>query len=329
MTGTPEWVRDTCIGLVAGGLAVVAWTALQPSDAATSRNVAVVTPVAVSPDAREAVAGPTGAPLLWKVTNGEATVYLFGSVHALPPGVEWMDGRLFQAFDTADAAWFEVPDLDKLPEFKGFEEKAFSARPGLTNGLSAQEVRELETLMHRYNYTLKDVARVRPGVMAAAIGQLSSAAGGFDTDRGVDWMLFNRAKNLKMKTGGFESHKAHYAYLQALGADEDEDGTAALKRALAIHFGRDHDSLEVLVKSWRTGDQRAMTQSLAEEKTRSPRSYDLLLTGRNAKWVPQIEAMLKGDQTTFIVAGAAHFTGPDSVIAMLRQRGYPVERVDP
>ncbi|MBP2158053.1 MULTISPECIES: TraB/GumN family protein [Asticcacaulis] len=328
MAGTPEWVRDTCIGLLAGALAVMAWTALEPSDV-TQRNVPVVLPAVMSADAREAVAGPTGAPLLWKVTNGEATVYLFGSVHALPPGVEWMDARLFQAFDTADAAWFEVPDLDKMPEFKGFEEKAFSARPGLTKGLSDIEIRELETLLHRYNSTLKEAERVRPAVMAAFVGQLSSAAGGFDTDRGVDWMLFNRAKALKMKTGGFESHRAHYDYLYALGKGADEGGTAALKRALAIHFGRDHDSLEVLVKTWRTGDQRAMTESLAEEKARGPQSYDLLLTSRNAKWVPQIETMLKGDQTTFVVAGAAHFTGPDSVIAMLRQRGYTVERVDP
>ncbi len=329
MTGTPEWVRDACIGLLAGGLAVTAWAALQPSDTAASRNLPVVLPAPVSPDAREAVAGPIGAPLLWKVSTGKATVYLFGSVHALPPGIEWMDARLFQAFDTADAVWFEVPDLDKMPKFKGFEEKAFSARPGLTKGLSDVEIRELETLLHRYNYTLKDVERVRPAVMAAVVGQLSSAAGGFDIDRGVDWMLFNRAKALKIKTGGFESHKAHYAYLYALDQGADEDGTAALKRALAVHFGRDQDSLEVLVKTWRTGDQRAMTESLAEEKARGPGSYDLLLTSRNAKWVPQIETMLKGDQTTFVVAGAAHFTGPDSVIAMLRQRGFTVDRVDP
>lgn len=329
MAGTPEWVRDTCIGLLAGALAVTAWSALPVSQqgVAISRPVAVSIPVAA--DARDAVAGPIGAPLLWKVTSGKATVYLFGSVHALPPGVEWMDARLFQAFDTADAVWFEVPDLDKMPKFKGFAEQAYSARPGLTNGLSGVEIRELETLLHRYNYTLKDVARVRPSVMAAFVGDLSSAAGGFDLDRGVDWVLFNRAKALKIKTGGFESHKAHYDYLYALGSGMDEDGTAALKRALAIHFGRDPGSLETLVKTWRTGDQRAMTQSLAEEKLRGPRRYDMLLTGRNAKWVPQIETMLKGEMTTFVVVGAAHFNGPDSVIAMLRQRGYAVDRVDP
>jgi uncharacterized protein len=329
MAGTPEWVRDTCIGLVAGALAVMAWSLLQPSEQAVARPQPVTAPAPLLSDVRDTVTGPVGAPLLWKVTSAKATVYLFGSIHALPPGVEWMDARLFQAFDTADAAWFEVPDLDKMPKFKGFAEQAFSARPGLTDGLTDTEIGELEILLHRYNYSLKDVARVRPSVMAAFVGELTSAAGGFDLDRGADWVLFKRAKTLKMATGGFESHKAHYDYLYALGSGMDEDGTAALKRALAIHFGRDHDSLETLVKTWRTGDQRAMTQSLLEEKQRGPRRYDMLLTGRNAKWVPQIETMLKGDKTTFVVAGAAHFNGPDSVIAMLRQRGYVVERVDP
>ena len=72
------------------------------------------------PDVAEAQAGPTGSPLLWVMTSGEATVYLFGafnSTDALASG--WIDQRLFKAFDNADMAVFEVGDYpDSLPADK-------------------------------------------------------------------------------------------------------------------------------------------------------------------------------------------------------------------
>ena len=70
------------------------------------------------PDMAEAQAGPMGAPLLWVAKKDNATVYLFGSVHLMPPGTVWMDQRLFAAFDSADQVWFETRNLDNLPAVK-------------------------------------------------------------------------------------------------------------------------------------------------------------------------------------------------------------------
>ena len=56
-------------------------------------------------------------------------------------------------------------------------------------------------------------------------------------------------------------------------------------------------------------------------------AYDRLLTNRNAKWVPQIEAMLDAPGTKLVAVGAGHLAGPDSVIKMLRDKGYTVEVV--
>lgn len=72
-----------------------------------------------------------------------------------------------------------------------------------------------------------------------------------------------------------------------------------------------------------------MTAGLLQTKVHNPRFYDLLLVQRNAKWMPQIETMLKGKETVFVVAGIDHFIGPDGLVAQLRARGYAVDRVDP
>jgi uncharacterized protein YbaP (TraB family) len=41
--------------------------------------------------------------------------------------------------------------------------------------------------------------------------------------------------------------------------------------------------------------------------------------------VPQIEALLDAPGTVFIAVGAGHLAGPDSVITMLRDKGYAID----
>jgi len=42
--------------------------------------------------------------------------------------------------------------------------------------------------------------------------------------------------------------------------------------------------------------------------------------------VPKIEALIRQGGTYFVVVGAGHLVGDQSVIAMLRAKGYAVER---
>ncbi|MBW8881306.1 MAG: TraB/GumN family protein, partial [Asticcacaulis sp.] len=114
--GPLAWVRD--VGIVATAAVCVAVTTVAAGIALHgSRNAAPVIAFAgdADPSAAEAQAGPMGAPLLWVVRTETSTVYLFGSVHLMPAGAEWMDQRLFAAFDGADQVWFESPNLDRLP----------------------------------------------------------------------------------------------------------------------------------------------------------------------------------------------------------------------
>ena len=48
---------------------------------------------------------------------------------------------------------------------------------------------------------------------------------------------------------------------------------------------------------------------------------------RNLKWIPRIIALIKSGQPTMIVAGAAHFAGPPSIIKLLALHGYKCEQL--
>src|SRR5690606_34298716 len=48
---------------------------------------------------------PRGAipgPALWQLADEDTTIYLFGTVHALPKDKDWFDSRIERAFAAAD-----------------------------------------------------------------------------------------------------------------------------------------------------------------------------------------------------------------------------------
>jgi uncharacterized protein YbaP (TraB family) len=48
---------------------------------------------------------------------------------------------------------------------------------------------------------------------------------------------------------------------------------------------------------------------------------------RNLKWIPRIIGLIKQNKPTMVVAGAAHFAGPPSLIKLLELHGYKCEQL--
>ena len=48
------------------------------------------------------LASEPAKPPLWKVSDGDTTVWLLGSMHLLPPGAEWRDAAVERAIGQAD-----------------------------------------------------------------------------------------------------------------------------------------------------------------------------------------------------------------------------------
>src|SRR5690554_153702 len=57
-------------------------------------------------------AGALPGPALWQVADEDTTIYLFGTVHALPEGKQWFDGRIDRAFSSADELVTEIDVSD-------------------------------------------------------------------------------------------------------------------------------------------------------------------------------------------------------------------------
>ena len=53
-----------------------------------------------------------------------------------------------------------------------------------------------------------------------------------------------------------------------------------------------------------------------------------LLEDRNHPMADAIEKLLKGNEKSFVVVGAAHMVGKEGIVALLKGKGYTVEQME-
>jgi hypothetical protein len=140
---------------------------------------------------------------------------------------------------------------------------------------------------------------------------------------GLDNYFVDHARIAGKEIAGLESVDEHVA---VMGGLSDREGEFMLRDALT----QPEDgakALSKMYKAWRKGDTNALWAGDTRLRSQAPTIAARLVDNRNVKWVPRIEAELKTGKPTAIVAGALHFSGPHSVIALLQKRGYQIEQL--
>lgn len=85
-------------------------------------------------------------------------------------------------------------------------------------------------------------------------------------------------------------------------------------------------SQENLISTYIQGDIESLRQLLYTQLTNYGEAFDLLITKRNFAMVAGIDSLIKKNKM-FIAVGAAHLSGSDGIIQLLRNKGYHVRAV--
>src|SRR5215813_2777234 len=271
---------------------------------------------------------------VWRVINAKAPFYLVGSIHALSK----KDYPLPRPYDIAlkDSTRFLFEfDPTQHVEFQKKFEAAAKYPPG--QDIRSKISPELLAWLRKNMFTVIPDARdgnderlvsfdsqlrykpwwIAQHLAASASYSKSSAS------RGLDNYFVDHAIKFGKQIGGLESVNEHVA---VMGGLSDRDGEFLLQDALTQPENGDKEAGR-MYKAWRKGDTNALWAGDAPLRSKAPRIAARFVDDRNVKWVPRIEAELKTGKPTAIVAGALHFSGPNSVIALLQKRGYVIEQL--
>ena len=267
---------------------------------------------------------PVRRPLLWVVEDADSRVYLLGSVHALPAGTDVLPGPAAAAYADAEAVAFEV-DLDGAAEAAASAATRAVATDGvaLSKRLGPADAARLDRRLQAAGLRLAQFDGFEPWFVALLLAQVPDGPARFSVEAGVDVQLFARAGADGKERLGLETVDDQVGALDGLPV---KDQLAFLREAL-------HDDSEGglagLVAAWEAGDAEALAALVSDGLDASPALRQRVFTDRNARWLPQIEALLaRSGEDVLVVVGAGHLVGPGSVVEMLRARGLVVERVE-
>lgn len=140
---------------------------------------------------------------------------------------------------------------------------------------------------------------------------------------GVDNHVAQMARRYSKRTGGVETVDEHVHVFSDMHMIE---GEVYLLQAL-VHAAEASQQFRLDVAAWKSGDTNRLYAMHVRRMKEAPTVWWRLLDRRNAKWIPKLEAAIKSGTPTLVVAGALHFSGPRSVIALLQKRGYKIEQL--
>lgn len=170
---------------------------------------------------------------------------------------------------------------------------------------------------------------MKPWLLATLLTLNEFAAQGYLPELAVDVYLSDFARAQKKPVVELESARDQLALFDALPLSDQirflEETVTEIEDRSALK------KMTRLTRLWREAD-RAGLERLAEELTHD-RSFSgqffqrALLDGRNPGLADGMEKLLASERDAFAGIGILHLTGAGSVPALLRRRGYLVERI--
>ena len=263
-------------------------------------------------------------PALWVVKDADTTIYLFGTVHVLKPGLSWFDEGIKAAFDKSDELVLEMLEPDTAT-MQGLVMKTAlnPTGPTLTEKLPADK-------REAYTRALGDV-----GVPAAALDRFDpwfaavtlSLAGlpklGYDPASGAERTLGAAAKAANKQIVGLETAEQQFGYFDSLA----EPLQIKFLVSTIDDYSKMGAELDKMVASWSAGDPEALGRVMNEALSDTPEIAKVLLADRNTRWAEWIGKRLEKPGKVFIAVGAGHLAGAESVQAKLAKHKLTARRV--
>lgn len=265
-------------------------------------------------------------PAMWQVYDRDTSIYLFGTVHLLPPGAQWRTPKFEAA--TRDAGTLVVETIidEKNPQAFAAELARLSVRPGLPPILDRvrPEKREaLRAVIAKSGTPQAALDRMETWAAAFSLLQLQFKEMGVSGTDGVELTLRRSFAAAGKPIQQLETNSQQLGFFDGLpevAQRELLEGAVESPAAAKRQF-------DAMLAAWMSGDVEAIGRTFNAELASSPELREALLLRRNANWTYWLHSRLGQPGTVFVAVGAGHLAGQDSVVEMLKKRGLKVRRV--
>ncbi|TRY30217.1 TraB/GumN family protein [Aliiglaciecola sp. M165] len=263
---------------------------------------------------------------VWKVSKGQDQIYVGGTIHLLSQNDYPLPEKYEQAYKMSDTLVFET-DIAKMnsPEFQQVSMQYMFLPGGKTvkELISAETFAQLETHLAARNIPVQNFLPFLPSFLAITLTVIELQMMGINS-AGVDMYFATKGIGDGKANQWFEEPEEQLSLLAKMGEGQED---AMIKYTLK-DISTVQEMMPKMITAWREGDSQALADiGLTDMMNDYPQVYNDLLVQRNKNWLPKLEALFGNENKEFVLVGALHLVGKDSVLAMLESKGYKVEKM--
>ncbi len=259
---------------------------------------------------------------MWLVEDADTRIYMLGTMHALPRGTDWDEGKVAGAIRSADELILELSPAELAAAGGVFQKLAPRTAPlamdARLSGQALARYRMLEASGGDFGGEKLD-----DWAVMVLMGQRVTQNAELSTADGVETGLTATFEAAGKPVGGLETAQAQLMLFETLDAATQR---ALLTRA-AENSGQAVSDVRALTAAWSRGDIAALEKVINEDVDTVPAARKAILTDRNRRWSAWVEARMARPGTVLMAVGAGHLVGPDGVPALLIAQGLKVERL--
>lgn len=263
-------------------------------------------------------------PALWVVKDKDTTIYLFGTIHVLKPGLSWFDEAVKTAFDKSDQLVLEMVTPEPAAMQALAIKTGFTASgPTLPEKLGEADRAAYLKALGEFGIPAAALDRAKPWMAAITLTTVPIMKLGYDINQGPEHVLTAAATAAKKPVIGLETAEEQLGIFDAL----PEPVQIKFLDQTVRDLPKAETEIGTMVSNWSAGDPDALAKTMNEGMAEQPEVSKALLTDRNIRWANWIDNRLKTPGTVFIAVGAGHLAGQDSVQVQLGKHHLTATRV--
>ncbi len=279
---------------------------------------------AQGPESPKARAANDADPALWVVKDKDTTIYLFGTIHVLKPGMTWFDEAVKTAFDRSQQVVLELvmPDPAKMQSLV-MATGVSPSGPTLTEQIPAPKRAAYAKAVADLGLPANAFDRFKPWLAATNLSIAPLSKLGYDAANGPEQVITAAAKAAGKPVIGLETAEQQLGYFGSLS----QKAQIEFLSSTIDELPKLETTMATMVDEWARGDPEALAREMNDSLKDSPEVAKVLLVDRNKHWANWVAERMKTPGTVFVAVGAGHLAGQDSVQAQLAKLGVKAERV--
>ena len=286
-------------------------------------------PDAVAPTREEALKGASEAVdngLLWKATKGGRVVWLYGTIHVAKLAWIYPGPNVLAAMRASDVVSLELDMTD--PGVLERLRRVIVRRPGSPALAPALQAR-LDAQLAAACLPAQSLAALRPEMQAVTVEVMQGRRFGLYPAYGVDSAIAVIAGRLHKPVRGLETPEMQAGLL--VSDDPDKTAETVTQMLDELEAGKGPQMLQRLAGDWQRGDLADLSdyagwcECLDTPQERA--DFVKLIDDRNPLMADKIVKWHAEGKTLFVAVGSLHMVGRVGLPALLKARGFHVERV--